>query len=99
MSAPDAAVPADRLYGTDSLEQRCVEPGRWRIEGFEVFRTPSGRQWVVRDVELDVLVAFPTLRAAREAIAYGIPDGAHGIGDQFGNLSPSPRPAVADGAR
>lgn len=67
---------SDGLYGLDSLEQRCVAPGLWQIEGFRVSRSPSGRQWHVIDVDRDVLLQFSSLRAAREAICEGIPDGA-----------------------
>jgi hypothetical protein len=49
------------------LEQKCQRPGYWRIEGFEVVRTPSW-EWVVVSGN-GLLVRCHTLREAREWIA------------------------------
>ena len=60
---------ADIVYGLD-LEQSCVAPGHWRIEGWTVRRTQTG--WTVAQFDNEPSPAakrFRTLRDAREWIA------------------------------
>jgi hypothetical protein len=57
---------SDFVYGAD-LEQRCIRPGLWGIEGREVERMPGGYCRVVYFGE--VVHTTRTLREARELIA------------------------------
>jgi len=55
----------DIVYGLAHLEQKCVEPGHWRIEGWTVRKTARG--WAVSGFDHPG-VTVSTLRAAREWI-------------------------------
>lgn len=49
------------------LEQRCVKPGHWLIEGYDVRREHGN--WRVYRFEVHLLDSFRTLKEAREWIA------------------------------
>ena len=58
-------------YGLASLEQRCLYPGRWKVEGYHVQRVGKGRSvcWQVRESSHGpVLHSASSLLACREWI-------------------------------
>lgn len=58
---------ADIVYGVAHLEQVCIAPGHWHIEGRDVRRTPHG--WTVTRFADEPNTTVRTLREAREWIA------------------------------
>lgn len=54
------------LSGVAGLEQRCLAPGCWRIEGWAVSRGAGG--WTLRWFTDEPVVVVRTLREAREWI-------------------------------
>lgn len=55
--------------GPEDLEQRCVFPGRWQVEGWTVTRQVGGRRWVI---ECEPPVTARTLAEARLLICDAI---------------------------
>lgn len=50
-----------------NLEQSCVRPGHWRIEGWDVRRVD--RTWIAARFADEPAIVRPTLHAIREEIA------------------------------